>query len=1063
MPSPDARYRYSAFISYNQNETDKRAATAVQLVIESLGKPWYKWRVSRVYRDTTNLEAKPDLWAELKRQIDSCEYFLVIASEGSGIKSDWVHAELCYWLTGIDIKADEKSNLRTGEDINNSVINEKIDRTFIIHTERDWEWLKRKEVRTTFRVLLDKLREKGPFIGELRALNADEDSRDPTNRKFLEKLDPANPSFVEKIGPILSTVRHLNDTEGGLAQLVREDYKQHRTKLTIFRGLAAGLLVFLVMAFFAARYAKQQSDQARRNRARVALENARVAADEKRASHAALWYLEALEQLPCHDPLYDSADRLTRHWLEQVGHKIVHDSTITCHAFSLDGKLLATGDDSGLAMLWRVDEGLTLVGAPIRNQTRVTAVAFHPDGKSWIVCCDQRNGSTVTGTIVRSISIGDWRSSAPKGIDGEGLVDARFSPNGQWLLLRDRNRFTPLISGSLRDSPFNLGVEQKEGEAFIGFTSDDAYLVSCLSRELRIHRSDHETLSWSFPAQIKDGKMCRDDKVVLLMDDGTGQVQSIKSRESTRSFRWSSDGMDEPVWGTNGNVVGVWRDSAILLWDVSLDASASPTEPMTRIPLEPKSRPDMIAISRDGDLIAASWGEAICLYETIMGTLVGELPDRTGKIEAIEFAPTSGPCMLLTRVAKNDGVQLWHVPMADSRFEPKKSLKSRSGVTAMCLSSCQRRVVTANYDGSLQIRSAQSLEPIFELPTRGDPAEVNLSHDDSVLFVKWLDRTSSSSEIVAYQNTRGQPIIEWKTANEVDPHPIHRISSGGSQCRMAPTSNGGLLLIEKCGRATRWDRIRGEATRQTEFKCSALAPRLYVKSLAANPVAREFVAISQDSQELVKYDLDSGKQVAVCPSEFNSAVYSPDGGELVLFGTDTSSPGPALRRVDAKTMKPVGDDVTWSSPFLTVAINRSRDVLLSGGRYGELVLWDYRTMHRLSTPFYQASRDGAKWSRINATSIDAGGTNAIAGTTRDFSYGSGQIAQAQREIRRWQIRKSGTPSSQLRESVEGRTGMRLELVTGRITGLTLEQWMGRMANTRPPVGHVAPTMPSSAK
>jgi WD40 repeat protein len=238
---------------------------------------------------------------------------------------------------------------------------------------------------------------------------------------------------------------------------------------------------------------------------------------------------------------------------------------------------------------------------------------------------------------------------------------------------------------------------------------------------------------------------------------------------------------------------------------------------------------------------------------------------------------------------------------------------------------------------------------------------------------------------------------------------------------------------------------------------------LYVKSLAASPVAREFVAISQDSQELVKYDLDSGMQVAVCPSEFNSAVYSPDGGERVLFGTDSSSPGPALRRVDAKTMKPVGDDVTWSSPFLTVAINRSRDVLLSGGRKGELVLWDYRTMHRLSTPFYQASRDGAKWSRINATSVDAGGTIAIAGTTRDSSYESGQIEQAQREIRRWQIRKSGTPSSELRESVEGRTGMRLELATGRITGLTLEQWMGRMANTRPPVGHVAPTMPSSAK
>src|ERR1700680_2982101 len=52
---------YDAFISYSHAK-DKPIAGALQSVIQRLGKPWYRRRALRVFRDDTSLSATPHLW-----------------------------------------------------------------------------------------------------------------------------------------------------------------------------------------------------------------------------------------------------------------------------------------------------------------------------------------------------------------------------------------------------------------------------------------------------------------------------------------------------------------------------------------------------------------------------------------------------------------------------------------------------------------------------------------------------------------------------------------------------------------------------------------------------------------------------------------------------------------------------------------------------------------------------------------------------------------------------------------------------------------------------------------
>jgi tetratricopeptide (TPR) repeat protein len=87
---------YDAFISYSHSK-DKPTATALQSVVQKLGKPWYKRRALRVFRDDTSLSATPNLWPSIEHALGQSRFFILLASPEAAA-SQWVKKEVAYWL-----------------------------------------------------------------------------------------------------------------------------------------------------------------------------------------------------------------------------------------------------------------------------------------------------------------------------------------------------------------------------------------------------------------------------------------------------------------------------------------------------------------------------------------------------------------------------------------------------------------------------------------------------------------------------------------------------------------------------------------------------------------------------------------------------------------------------------------------------------------------------------------------------------------------------------------------------------------------------------------------------
>ena len=87
---------YDAFVSYSHAK-DKTIAAALQSVIQTLGKPWYRRRALRLFRDDTSLAATPGLWPTIEQALDQSRYLILLASPEAAA-SPWVNKEVAHWL-----------------------------------------------------------------------------------------------------------------------------------------------------------------------------------------------------------------------------------------------------------------------------------------------------------------------------------------------------------------------------------------------------------------------------------------------------------------------------------------------------------------------------------------------------------------------------------------------------------------------------------------------------------------------------------------------------------------------------------------------------------------------------------------------------------------------------------------------------------------------------------------------------------------------------------------------------------------------------------------------------
>lgn len=87
-------YRYDAFISYAHG--DNAVARKLHQGLERIGRPRGAAKAARIFRDTTDLTANPDLWDTIKQALDSSRFLVVVLSPEAA-SSLWVLREYDEW------------------------------------------------------------------------------------------------------------------------------------------------------------------------------------------------------------------------------------------------------------------------------------------------------------------------------------------------------------------------------------------------------------------------------------------------------------------------------------------------------------------------------------------------------------------------------------------------------------------------------------------------------------------------------------------------------------------------------------------------------------------------------------------------------------------------------------------------------------------------------------------------------------------------------------------------------------------------------------------------------
>ena len=88
-------FLYDAFISYAHD--DRAVAQGIQRDLHRIGRRVGRLHALRVFRDSTDLSASPDLWGKVIEAMDRSRYVIVVLSP-QAVASAWVNKEVAYWL-----------------------------------------------------------------------------------------------------------------------------------------------------------------------------------------------------------------------------------------------------------------------------------------------------------------------------------------------------------------------------------------------------------------------------------------------------------------------------------------------------------------------------------------------------------------------------------------------------------------------------------------------------------------------------------------------------------------------------------------------------------------------------------------------------------------------------------------------------------------------------------------------------------------------------------------------------------------------------------------------------
>jgi WD40 repeat protein len=903
---------FDAFLSYS-HAADGRLAPALQTALQSIGKPWYRRRALRVFRDTTTLSASPELWPAIERALERSRHFILLVSPDSAA-SPWVDQEVGWW------RAHRESAT-----------------CLIALTAGELGWDERRADLTAESSVPPSLRgwfPSEPLWIDLRWAH-DEDH-----------LSTRNPTFRDAAATLAAPLRGIDKDE-----LVGEDIRQHRRALRLARAAVALLALLTIAAVAAGIFAQIQRGRAERQAREatsLALSSTASQLVQARPDVALLLAFEAYTTSPRNQARSSVLSALAGARDPGVV-AILHGHTddVQTIAFSPDGRTLASGagglGDDHTIRLWDVG-GHRPLGNPITGHgDDIDQLAFSRDGRTlasasgdhtvrfWNVRTQEQLGAPLRGDPGTT---GNMLSS-----DGRTFTVA----TGDGVELRDlRSR---KLVGVPIDSAEESAVLRPDGRLVATFSPDSEEGTIQLW-DVRTRRRLGPPLR--HPGEVTDVVFSRDGRKLASFGWGRSLVVWNVARRTQIGPAPPGTRYTAAAFSPDGRSLAVADNRTIQL----LDSRG-------RFPIaEPLAgHADLItglAFSPDGRLLASSsYDDTVRLWDVRNRSAFGTpLAAHFDWVHSVAFSPDG---RTLASAGRDEYVLLWNVRTKQTLGDPLEG--HSEWLNSVAFSPDGRTLASASDDGSVRLWNARSGKLLGE-PIRGhggnEVTGVAFSPDGRLLVSSGFDGRTRFWDVRTRKQV-GRPLRNPVDETTGTPDPGYGVafSPDGTIVATEGTADAAIRL---------WDvRTRKQVGNALQTNTNGIG------GIAFSPDGQT-IAAGTDGGTIQFWDVPTRTRRASFAAHgdadgVSSVAFSPDGHTLASASWDHT-----VRLWDVATHEPVGPPLQTGTQLSTVAFSADGAVA-AAGEDGTVWLWtgllwrDDKELESIVCPLVGGGLSEAEWAR----------------------------------------------------------------------------------------------------
>jgi WD40 repeat protein len=399
-----------------------------------------------------------------------------------------------------------------------------------------------------------------------------------------------------------------------------------------------------------------------------------------------------------------------------------HEDLITCLAFSPNGKLLASGSMDRHIFIWEVESGQLVT--KLKDVDTIASLAWSPDGR---ILAAGTFGPTVS---FWATDVWDFED-ALSGFSNP-IRSMAWSPDGKLLALGLGSDDNAPASGDMILWDFENRQEVRYSlpnliQLFktVGFRSIGEIASGDWPEGSTIDNT-HRVRAIAFHPAGKILAIGRDDGTITFWDVQRGQILGTPLRAHDH-WVMSIDFSPNGLYMLSGSI-----DRTVALWNLLASTST-------------------VAVSPTGDLLAASQGSVISLWETIGNSTepVKILSGHTANVLALAFSPDGNT---LASSGMDNTIRLWNV---QEGLQIGAALSTRSLVPTLQFNPNGSSLALAGESGRVQLmdlttRIHQTLReqsaPVLKVQfTDGGNALQVVGKDGSLILFDWQTGTPQIS------------------------------------------------------------------------------------------------------------------------------------------------------------------------------------------------------------------------------------------------------------------------------------------------------------------------------